>query len=165
LPGVGAGMGAAVVLLLERLRLEGSFGYWPEREGLIEEVRIDGIRSFGAELGLLAGAVGACYRAWPELLFLSACAQLEMGSLYGRGTVNVTRSLPDSALWLALLAGVRASWQVARWGGLVLELDLAAPLLLPDYTIRVHGVTDRPLVVHRPAMVAPRLKVGIELRI
>ncbi len=158
LPGMGAGMGAAVALLVERLRLEGSFGYWPEREGRIEEVP-----SLGAELGLLAGTAGICHRSWGELLSFSACAHIETGSLYGRGA-NVTRRLQGSALWLALLAGARAGWRVTRWGAFVLELGLAAPLLRPGYTLWVQGVTDRALV-HRPATVAPRLRVGIELRI
>lgn len=158
LPGLGAGMGAAVALLLDRLRLEGSVGYWPARQAEVEE-----ISGIGGDLALVAGAAGCCYRAWGERLSLSPCAHLELGSMYGKGR-NVTRSLQDSALWSALVAGARAGWKVTGWGVLVLEFGLAASLLRPGYTLWVQGVTDRALV-HRPAALAPRLRAGIELQL
>jgi hypothetical protein len=158
LPGVGMGMGAAAALLLDNLRLEGLVGYWPARQGHIEEVS-----SLGAELALLEGAAGVCYHAWGGSLSLAPCAYLELGSLYGEG-FNVTSSLKDSALWVALLAGARAGWRLTSWGAFVLELGLAAPFLRSGYTLRVLGVTDRALV-HRPSPLTPRLRVGIELQL
>ena len=117
--------------------------------------------------GTLSFASGSALACLPRLLHspafaLGACAGLEVGALWGRGTdVNVSRS--RSSLWAAARAGARARWSFGD-GPLGLELEAGAvvPFERHDFTVTQNETT---LVLHRPSAVVGRLSVGLGINL
>jgi hypothetical protein len=112
----------------------------------------------GAELGLLLGGGLLCgERAFTALRML-ACAGAELGALSGQGKM-IAEPEERSVLFGALRADVGAGielqpslWLIARGG-------VAVPLARREFQI------NRGMTVHRPASVAGRALLGLELRL
>jgi hypothetical protein len=80
--------------------------------------------------------------------------------MYGQGT-NLTNWKKGAVFWLAPLASSRVTWPVDGPAGIVAELGCAIPVLRPRFKLEIN---DLGVEVHRSAIVAPRARVGAELR-
>lgn len=161
LPKASAGGGVTAGVELSRWRLEVIAGLWPLRQAEIEEAP-----RFGAKLGLWTIAPGACYRVWTRGLSFAPCISVELGRIYGQGTGDddhLTNSKKGAGFWLAPVAGARITWPVNGWVGIIAELGCAIPVLRHRFKLQIADLGN-PVVVHRSAVIAPRARVGAELR-
>ena len=153
---LGVALGAGLAWPALELRLMGTFV--PERESRLDA---SDPGSPGAELGLLAGSVGACapLGASGGRVALQLCAGWELGQLSGHGT-RVDDPHQTRAWWSAPRVDLGASWPNAN-GPIALELLVSAfaPLTRDEFILKDIGS------VHRPANVVGRAALGVRWQI
>lgn len=112
----------------------------------------------GAELWLAGGALEACYEAHvgPRSIAVAACGGVEVGAMLGT-SYGVTFPRTGASPWVAPLVGGLFRWPFTRAVALRLDLQLAIPLVHPEF--RVEGLG----VVHAPEPVGARAGAGIEI--
>ena len=150
LPRLSAGPGLALGVWLRGFTLELSGSYAPR-----QRTRRDG-RTV-AELEHAAVALALCH-ALPPVAWLSPCARLEYGRLWGRG-LSVREPEPGGGALVAAELSLRLGVPLAKNLALSVESGLALPLLAPLFT--VDGVGE----IHEPSGLLVRLRAGVEARL
>jgi hypothetical protein len=141
LPGVGAGLQAALGYHRRQARIEVLGRYWHSRE--VQSVEPPALT---LELGLATLGVRACWQPLAGAWQLSACAGGDLGQLHGSGS-GVETAHENRARYSQLAAGLRAAY--TRWL-LAPELgfELSVPLERPAFGFLRDGQED---ALFRPA--------------
>jgi hypothetical protein len=160
LPSVAPGVRAGLSLGIGAYRIEPAFEAWPSSRSALASQP-----AAGAELSLLAFALGACRRVlpWDEKDSAAAalgCLGFEIGEMRGAG-FGVAQPGSGSALWAAPKAEIRAEVALARWAFLGLDVGLAVPLDPRRFVLDLHAGRA---VVHQPSPVSGRAGLGLGLR-
>lgn len=150
LPRPSLGPGLALGARLGSLSVELSGSYAPRQRVRSESRTL-------AELEHAAAALASCY-ALPPVPWLSPCARVEYGRLWGKGgAVRVPE--PGAGALVTAELGLRAQLPLAESLALSAEAGLALPLGAPLFT--VDGVGP----IHEPAVLLVRLRAGVEVRL
>ena len=114
----------------------------------------------GAEAwGWSVGARGCGTWAVQRRVELAGCGGAEVGQLLGGGTGDLTNVREHVDTWIALSARAAARVFLARGFALVAGAEALFSVYRPGFAVRNLGV------VHRPAVIAPRVTVGVEVRL
>lgn len=149
-PSTELGLAAGVMWSTWRIELQVTHGF-------AQHKTVDATTGAGADLeARLAGGVRGCYIPWQRRVELGACATAEVAWLHARGT-DLPAPWGSDAYSLTLLGGVTAAYRVWRGVGLRAEAAIGGNAVRPSFAI--DGLGE----VHRPAAVAGRLLVGVEL--
>jgi hypothetical protein len=152
-PAVGAGLGAGAAWRRFELHVLATVLF--EQQTQVESSALAGA---GAKLQLWTGSALGCTLPWGRgrtALTWSGCLGFEAGRLEGGG-VGVSEPRRGSAVWLAPLVQLGASWAIPDTA-LRLELALlgAAPLNRDEFKLRELGT------VHQPNPWIGRLSLGV----
>jgi hypothetical protein len=113
----------------------------------------------GADFDLALGTAAVCWEARIKRhIYVSPCFDLELGSLDGK-SFGVTSPGEGAALWAAAGGGGRLIARPWRHFALTFGLDAVFPLQRPNFIVTALGS------IYQPSWVAPRVSIGMELRL
>jgi hypothetical protein len=114
----------------------------------------------GGTFRLVSGTLYGCGAPRFGRFDAGGCALLDAGR-FDAAAVDVSRSTPASALWLAAGAGGFAAASLDAGGvwSIPLHLDVLVPLLRPAFVVQNVGPS-----VYRPPPIAGRASLGVALR-
>lgn len=150
LPGVTFGFGATAVVRYGVQRFELGVGAWLDQSATLADRP-----STGGDIGLIAGAAGACRDLLSGPVDLAPCVALELGSMHAEG-FGVTSPEQNEAFWAALRGGGALAFAPVGRLWLVLRLEAVVPLVAPTFILG--GVGQ----VHQPGP-GGRGSLGVEL--
>lgn len=153
LPAPSPGLGGAVGLSIDDLRIE-AFGAWFSDQRALVASNGDA----GADVRLVLGGLRGCYTVARDPLEIGACGGFEAGSL-SASAVGVRSPGDGTALWLAPELGVVAAHPFTPQLAIVLDVSVLAPLGREHFELRDVGE------VYRPRAVTARTTLGLEFRL
>jgi len=157
LPGLAAGVGLAVGVLVAPLRFELAAVWWTPQTAAVPARYPDPAAS--GVFGLETGSARACWSPSVEIVFeLPVCLGMEAGHMHGHAEPAFDTG-PWQALWVAGVAGAGVAWIPLEWLAILLSADAVFALERPYYTV---GNFEAPLF--RPARVSGRSFLGVEVR-
>ncbi|MEM6296150.1 MAG: hypothetical protein AAGA54_33065 [Myxococcota bacterium] len=105
------------------------------------------------------GARGCGTWAVRRRVEVAGCGGAEVGRMLGDGTAGLSSVREHVDTWVALSAGAAVRVFVARGLSAVAGADAVFSVYRPGFAVRNLGT------VHRPAIVAPRMTLGLEVRL
>jgi hypothetical protein len=152
LPSAAPGLDATVALRVARLRA-----------GLLGTLSFRRTSAFGETARASFDMVGAGafigYLLPIGVFALGPSADLEATFVRAEGH-GIRTPFSSTAVWPSASVGARAEMRLTRRFGAFARTDLVFPLGAPRFTLVTAGDA---VVVHEPALVAPRLSLGIEI--
>jgi hypothetical protein len=152
LPGVGAGLGGRLGVLVGRFRADLSASYWPEHTATLTARP-----TAGGKIQLVAGDATACWALLRAPLEVSPCLGLELGSMSATG-FGVKANSDGSALWVAPALEASAALPIGRHFAARLDVGLLVPALRPPFVLQGAGT------VYTAGPVVGRATLGLEAR-
>ena len=131
----------------------------PGPRAAIVAAAVDEPEVVAPRVSVLAGSVHGCYRAGRGAWELPLCGGVELGGQ--RARVQGPGARPATGLWAAALVTAGVAWHVHARVSVVLALQGAAHLTLPQYEL---GAAEQAQTLFRPQPVSGRLLVGLEWR-
>jgi hypothetical protein len=142
LPGVAAGLGAALTVQRGRWSAE-LFGlYLPDRRHPSEDRA-----GAGGDFRLLAVGAAGCYALLPGALEVAGCIGAELDHVGARG-YGVAEPGSGAGTWVAPLANTATTWWIGERVALRLDLQAVMPLSRPRFVLLGVGPVWRPPVVN-----------------
>jgi hypothetical protein len=161
LPGLAPGYGALGSIAFGAPRLSIGVAFWPDKAGTLAA-----LPSAGSDVGLLAGEIGLCGALASRPIEIAPCGAVEIGQLFAEG-FGVSDPRKGASVWVALKGGGALVWRPFEEKlrkplehiGIAARIELVVPLVRPRFIIEGIGP------VHRPAAVAGRGSLGIEINL
>jgi len=161
LPSFTEVLGGSLGLLYGPWRGEVSFGYWfPKSKASLGPSNPTAAGDFRK----LAGSAELCLTIWaPSRFALSPCAGFELASLSGVGRGSLIETHTERRPTASAESGFLGILRLTDALALRLNLDVLLPLNRPEFGYYVQGNQGEPSTIFRPALIAARARLGVEL--
>jgi hypothetical protein len=119
--------------------------------------------SAGGAFALWTLGSGACLMTTVATPATAVCVGLEAGRLSG-SSYGVRRNGSGNSLWLAPFTGLQASVPASRFVSLVLDAELAVPLVRRGFNLQDVGAAESSQI-HKPSALSARINIGLSLNL